>query len=378
LAGATEGGYPSPPLVLDCRNWPGTEDATGMAADYSRIHRLLHILTLIQSSKGWTARRLAEECQTTQRTIYRDLQMLEGAGIPYFFDEQTRSYAIRSDFFLPSVQLTLDETLALAALAEHAGGREQIPFTKPASRALSKIRGVVPEQIRRELSQIVDHVSIRLAASNPPEAAQDVYDQMRHAIAQRKALRCSYDSVTHTSASGDGTTRDGDEVFVFKPYELFFSQRAWYAIGHHGGRGAIRCLKLNRFTKVEQTAQAYEIPKSFSIEKHLGNAWRMIRGAKSHQVELIFDAPFADTVADTHWHKTQEIIWQDDGSILFRCTVDGLDEIVWWVLSMGPHCTVRRPAELAQRVRDLAIATAGLYSQPKPPARRSTPTAQSR
>ena len=55
-----------------------------MAVDYSRIHRLLKILTLIQGSKGWTPKRLALECGTTERTIYRDMKMLEVRGFRTF------------------------------------------------------------------------------------------------------------------------------------------------------------------------------------------------------------------------------------------------------------------------------------------------------
>lgn len=40
--------------------------------------------------------------------------------------------------------------------------------------------------------------------------------------------------------------------------------------------------------------------------------------------------------------------------MIFRCKVDGLDEIVWWILSMGPHCVVNKPPELADRVGELA------------------------
>src|ERR1700722_2361832 len=128
-----------------------------MAVDYSRIHRLLKILTLIQGAKGWTPKRLAQECSTTERTIYRDMKMLEGAGIPYFYDDEAKCYGVHRHFFMPPVQLTLDESLALAALAEHVGGQEQVPFTKAASRAISKIRGQLPTPIRRELEQIEDH-----------------------------------------------------------------------------------------------------------------------------------------------------------------------------------------------------------------------------
>jgi predicted DNA-binding transcriptional regulator YafY len=43
------------------------------------------------------------------------------------------------------------------------------------------------------------------------------------------------------------------------------------------------------------------------------------------------------------------------------CDVDGLDEIVWWVLSYGPHATVLEPAEFREMVQWLAAETSELY-----------------
>jgi proteasome accessory factor B len=326
--------------------------------DYGRIHRLLRILTLIQGETGWTPKRLALECGTTQRTIYRDLQMLEGAGIPYFFDKDSGGYRVRRDFFMPPIQLTLEESLALTSLAEQIGGNEQVPLTNAAQKAITKVRSVLPPAIRTELEQIEDHVAIKLAAASPPEAARDVHQTIRIALARRVALRCKYDSV--------GSGKRAGPQFLFHPYTLFFSQRAWYVIGHHDHHKEIRCLKLNRFTQASLTDIPYEIPRKFSLEKHLGNAWRMIRGKDRHKVELWFDASFAETVSDTHWHRTQEVEWHDDGSITFRCTVDGLDEIVWWVLSMGPHCVVRKPPALARRVSQLAARIVQNYAPSSP------------
>jgi predicted DNA-binding transcriptional regulator YafY len=325
-----------------------------MAADYSRIHRLLKILTLIQGSKGWTAQTLSVECGTTERTIYRDMKMLEGADIPYFYDEEAKCYRVHRDFFMPPVQLTLDESLALAALAEHIGGQEQVPFTKAAARAIAKIRGQLPSPIQRELEQIEDHVAIKLAAANPPEGSADVYETMRSALSRKLALRCEYESL--------GGSKNG-QTFILKPYTLFFNQRAWYVVGHHSKHDDVRCLKLSRFSRIELTDHSYAIPKTFSLDRHLGNAWRMIRGKKTFEVELLFDPEFAETIADTHWHSTQEVIWNDDKSITFTCKVDGLEEIVWWVLSMGPHCTVKEPKELIEQVRKLAGEMIALYEK---------------
>lgn len=324
---------------------------------YERVHRLLKILTLIQADRGWTAARLAETCGTSVRTIYRDMKMLEGAGIPYFYDEQTGGYRIRRDFFMPPVELTLDESLALLALAQQIGGREQVPFTKPAAKAMAKVKGVLPAAIRQELEPISEHIAIRLAAAASEDGVADVYEQVRDAVSRRRVLKCTYDPTTSPRRS-----LAKREKFEFRPYTLLFSQRAWYAVGHHSGRRAIRKLKLNRFTHLELTGKPYAIPDDFSIERELGDAWRMIGGDKTYQVRLWFDPEFAETIADTHWHRTQHITWHDDGSIHFECRVDGLDEIVWWVLSMGPYCRVEKPRALAGRVRRLSSKVADLYA----------------
>lgn len=348
--------------------------------DYSRVHRLLKVLTLIQAGGGWNAARLAEACGTTERTIYRDLNMLEGAGIPYFFDDETRTYRIRRDFFMPPVELTLEEALALICLTDRIADGEQIPFMKPASRAVAKLRGRLPATIRDALEQVDPHIEVRLAAAMPSDGVVDVYELVRQAIAKRRELVCAYEPVrshlkdgsidetekdpqvdgqSHATSAGDSAS---GPTFTFRPYCLFFGQRAWYTIGARSDRDEPRCLKLSRFARMEPTETPYMLPDDFSLTAYLGKAWRMIRGRREYQVELHFDAHFAETIADTHWHATQEVEWLDDGSILFRCEVDGLDEIVWWILSMGPHCTVRQPDELARRVRELAEATAQRYA----------------
>lgn len=332
-----------------------------MSEKYTRIHRLLRILTLIQGETGWNAKRLAAECETSERNIYRDLTMLQGAGIPFHFCDETNGYRVGREFFLPPVDLTLDESLALIALGEAVGDDEQIPMLAPARRAIQKVRGQLPHKVLDAIGDGIAAVEMKLAASQAGEAVADVYERVRQAIVDRRVLRCSYESqsaVRHPGEAGD--SRDG-EVFLFKPYRLFYNQRAWYAVGHHGGRGEVRCLKLNRFTACTPTDQPYAIPEDFHLRDHLGNAWRMIRGSKTYDVAVQFDPSFAETISDTHWHATQDIDEHDDGSITFRCTVDGLDEIVWWILSMGPHCKVISPAELADRVKELAEQIVQVY-----------------
>jgi len=319
---------------------------------YTRISRLLEILTHVQARKGLKAETLAELCGVDKRTIFRDLKALGDAGVPIEHHKETDGYTVDRDFFLPPVHLTMQEALALVVLCEDLAESGRIPCLKAAIRALTKVRSQLPREIREDLDRLSKHIAIRTSNAEGDEAALDVFEQVQRAIASGTAVRCRYESASDP---------EGREEFIFEPYALFFSVRAWYAVGLHHGRGELRSLKLARFVGLEQTDAPFSVPEEFNIDHHLGNAWRMIRGDVSHDVEIEFAPEFADNISETTWHRTQSTEYREDGSVMFRCTVDGLDEIVWWVLSMGPMCRVCKPVELAERVRDLAQQTAARY-----------------
>ena len=323
------------------------------SSKYSRIHRLLKVLALVQSGRATSPGELAEACGVTERSIFRDITELEGAGFRISYNKAERRYSIGGEAFLPPVQLTSDEALAIAVLCEQIARHDRIPFTSPAWKGVSKIFAAMPESLRAEVEAVSQGVFIRTAQSIEPDGFGTVYERIGQAIAARRSLDCKYDSL-------NPETTDGEE-FAFDPYALLFSVRAWYAVGFHHGRGEVRTLKLNRFTGIAVSDRGYEIPAGFHIDGHLGNAWRMMRGETDYRVVVRFDECFSETIADTAWHRTQEIEELDGGGVEFRCTVSGLDEIVWWVLSMGPHCEVIEPLELRERVADAAGRMAARY-----------------
>jgi len=88
----------------------------------SDVHRLLMMIMLIQGTRpprGYTPRTLAAELGVAVRTVHRDVEKLQGVGIPVKFDRSAGIYRIEGQFFLPPIELTAEEALALAALVEH-------------------------------------------------------------------------------------------------------------------------------------------------------------------------------------------------------------------------------------------------------------------
>jgi predicted DNA-binding transcriptional regulator YafY len=77
----------------------------------AKLDRLLLILNLLRSRRTLSATDLADECEVSERTIYRDIHSLSRARVPIHFDG---GYKIVSDeTFLPTLNFTIDEFLSL-------------------------------------------------------------------------------------------------------------------------------------------------------------------------------------------------------------------------------------------------------------------------
>ncbi len=328
------------------------------------LTRLLRLITLIRAGEAHGPKDLARELEVGVRTIHRDLKVLEYAGMPCTFDREAGRYRMDGDFFLPPMQLSLTEAMALSVLGTELAGRDQLPFMKDAWRAVTKIRGQLPAGIRDNLTAIDGTVKVQAARVSPLEGCEEHFETLRQAIAGTRKVKCTY--VRAAGANGKEDGRAG-AAFHFRPYALYFGQRAWYVIGHSEKSGGERTLKLNRLKSVIATDRPYMIPAGWSVEKSFGRAWRMIRGERRYLVKIRFDAEHASNVADTLWHPTQRIAWEADGSCIFHCEVDGLDEIVWWVLGHGPHAEVISPTELSEAICDLVRSMFERYGMVHPP-----------
>jgi len=76
-------------------------DADRRVRQCERLGRLLQLLHLIMGKGRWDANTLAAELNCSKRTIYRLLQTLSLAGVPWHFDESCRAYRVRPGYKFP-------------------------------------------------------------------------------------------------------------------------------------------------------------------------------------------------------------------------------------------------------------------------------------
>ncbi|MGD9648824.1 MAG: helix-turn-helix transcriptional regulator [Pirellulales bacterium] len=333
----------------------------------SRVGRLITLLVHLQSGRGHNTSTLAASCGVSRRTIFRDLELLREAGVPLWFNAEEQRFYLTGKSLLPPMSFTAEEALALVLLCHELGDDQGLPFCQPARAAALKIESALPQPLREHLRQVGAAVAIQLQQVNPLAEAEPIYQQLLAAVGGRRAVRIDYNSFAEAERI---TTK-------FHPYRLLFSRRSRYIVGRSSLHREIRTFNVGRIENLQMLDERYRLPHGFSLKRYLRNAWHLIP-EPGPDVELVvrFQPLVAGNVAEVVWHPTQQLQWNDDGTLDFRATVSGIHEVSWWVLGYGDQAEVLAPAALRDLVADRAERTAAVYSSRRQGAARGATRSQ--
>jgi predicted DNA-binding transcriptional regulator YafY len=278
---------------------------------------------------------------------------LELAGVPFWYDPdfgECGGYRIKESFFFPHVGLTDEECFDLAVvsqLAEHEG----IPLVGELCHVRDKLLGTLPakqQALIGEASALFEILGSRM--TNQKRCRQTML-ALQEALVAKRQIEASY----------QGPADRRSAKLKLQPLRVFLCDQTWHLAAHDNKEDRVKLFRLSGFQSVKVLDEAMTIPSTFSLRDYLGCAWSVQRGDRDYHVEIVFDAEAAPFIQERQWHRTQELEKQKDGSVIFRATVSGLDEIKHWVLGWGPKATVRKPKELAEEVQQLARQTLEAY-----------------
>lgn len=113
-----------------------------------RADRLFQIIQILRRSKRpITADAIAEELETSKRTVYRDIADLIGQRAP-IRGEAGVGYILEDGFDLPPLMLTPDEVEAAVLGAQMVMARGDPALSRAAEDLIAKIGAVIPENLR--------------------------------------------------------------------------------------------------------------------------------------------------------------------------------------------------------------------------------------
>lgn len=140
---------------------------------------------------GTTAEALAGRFGVTVRTIYRDLQALQAAGVPIVAERgRGGGYALDKNYSLPPVNFSAREAAVMLAITQAAQQLRTMPFTETLAAASDKVRAALSANAQRELTQLLgelQHIGVPALAATPA-----VQRAIETAWFERRSLRILY------------------------------------------------------------------------------------------------------------------------------------------------------------------------------------------
>lgn len=197
-----------------------------------RTDRLFDIIQILRDGKLHRAQDIADRLEVSVRTIYRDMDTLQAAGVP-IEGERGVGYMATAQITLPPLNLTLTELEALHLGLAVVGEAADEDLQRAAETLSAKIDAVLPQDRR-------DAQARWGFAVYPFAEAQAGFAHMppiRAAIRAGQKLQIDY-----TALTGQTSQR------TVRPLEMEYWGRVWTLTAWCEMRGDFRVFRIDRIT----------------------------------------------------------------------------------------------------------------------------------
>jgi proteasome accessory factor B len=314
-----------------------------------RSVRLNRLMEMFRSRKaGWTTVELARGTGVSQRSIQRDLLVLQfEEGV--LLDEQDGRYSLAKQERLQPLELTLQEARAML-IATRLFMRYSDEQEPNATNALRKLAQIMPPAARAQVQAAAETLSNKPFDADFTRNISTVTD----AWARGRSLRLSYKSA--------GKVRPKE--IVVDPYFLEPSAAGFstYLIGYSRTHGQIRTFKVERIVSAEMLPQHFEVPDGLEVDRLLSSAWGIIWG-EGATVRLRFTPEVTWRVKESRWHPSQSVDDLPDGGCILTISVASMMELGRWVRGWGDAVEVLEPQSLRDELRVEAERIARQYAR---------------
>ena len=315
-----------------------------------QVIRQWHLIWLLESSRGLTldeiTKQLPPDYPRHGRTVRRDLEALEAAGVPLInerIDGRVRWRLMEGFRKLPALSFSPTELMALVisrSLLQPLAGTE---IKTALDSAMAKASRLLPPASMDYVQQIQSVFAVGIGPHKTYREHRQTIDRLTQAIAKKRTVQMRYYSASRLRT----TRREVD------PYRLWYASGGLYLVGYCHLRKEPRMFAVERMRAVTLTDHPYQMPLGFDLEAFVQDSLTVMRG-RPIEVELRFDKATAAWAKDRIWHPSQELTPLKNNGMTMRLNVADSRELVGWILSFGGGVQVIKPEPLQKAVKDEA------------------------
>ncbi len=306
-----------------------------------QVVRILRLLRHLNRLGGCDVYELAQEYGTTTRTVWRDFDALEAAGLPLkrepgegarmrFSLDTTAADAltnvIEASHFL-ALRMAMNEGLAVKHNSSLFASLEELS---------DGIEAALGEKGRAQLKAI-DSCFFSWDKFAWKEAPPSVLWPLVQAISERRKCNVVY----RAPSSGNQ-----ERTFSILPLRLFVHHGALYLHAWQPKFSTVLPLNLHRLLDLKLTDEVLPLPEAYDAAKLEATAFGIFIGPKPEVFKLRFDAYSRPYIEERVWHPSQALVAQTDGGVelTFECAPSY--EVTNWVASWRDHVEVLEPEKL--------------------------------
>lgn len=313
-----------------------------------RIDRLLSITIMLLSRRSVTAQQLAERFDVTVRTVYRDMEALNAAGIPVVsYQGAGGGYCLMENYRIDRQVFSLDDMLSITAAFK---GLNATLSHNHFQQLIEKIDSLIPPDKKEGLQKRSEPLAFDMSQWGPPDerlntCMRDLYT----AAVDRCAVRFSY-----YASSGGTSTR------TVEPVTVLCKSFSWYLFAFCRLRKDYRLFKLCRISELTILQEQFS-PHDVSYQDTIGDSQK-----KQKAVHLLLRfAPSRRAQVEEYFHGCS-VDTQSDGRLQVSFCIPEDEWVYGMILSYGPDVEVVEPDHIRTVIADRAEKIGKIYESGAP------------
>lgn len=288
-----------------------------------KINRVFEILYILLNREKISSKELAEKFEVSVRTIYRDIEVISGAGIPIFMTQgRNGGISLLQNFTLNKQVLTENEKKDMLIAIQSLNS-----FNKESAKSIfSKLSSLFGENQR-------DYIKIDY--SGWENTIEKQFELSKEAILLNKRLSFNY-----ISTKGEKTYRE------VEPYVLWFKSKAWYLKCFCLEKNEIRLFRLSRITNIrilDENINLTKLDEAVLIEEK-----KQVQ-PKKIKIKLKIDSSQEYRVKDDFLE--QDISYDNEKNLIVTLNVPENEWLYGYILSYGSFATVIEPEYIVENIK---------------------------
>lgn len=296
-----------------------------------KIDRMLTIIVMLLNRNRISAKALAEKFEVSVRTVYRDIESINLAGIPVVsYPGNSGGFCIMKNYKLDNQLLTINNVCSmLTALQAVNRNMEDTEIES----SIEKLRTLIPEEKAGYVNLQMEQMIITMLPWTHSKKQKQSVKQLQSAVAESRIIQ-----ITYRNYDNQSSTRE------IEPMSLVLKGDSWYLFAYCLLKSDYRIFKVSRIRDIQQTDRHFQRrPKSYREVIESGE-----KDTVYISVTLQFTAGVRTRVEDIFDSDQIEVL--NNGMLVVTAQFPESDWYVSLILSFGDDVDVLGPQSVRQTI----------------------------